>query len=544
MITANSLRKTKLFASLNQQELEVLASGAADIRLKPGEWLIREGERADFFVVLEGSLQLKKELMGREMSFSEFTAGEFYGEISALFGLPTLSSLQAKSICRVARFSAGELQRLVQAPTECGRLIRSTIKERLDSTPEHLMRLPVARVQLNGDDRKCEGDDLRVFLRLNHIPYTSLPSKARLHGRDAADTRTVLVDDVRLEEVTPRAVAQALGIATTPSKKEYDVVVVGGGPAGLASAVYGASEGLRVLLIERTAMGGQAGTSSRIENYLGFPSGISGDELSERAVKQAHRLGAELVLTRTVESIERTPDGRYTVRLDGMESVCSKTIIVATGVHWRALKVPGMARLNGKGVFHGTATLDPSAVTGKKVFIVGGGNSAGQSAVFLSHYAHSVTILIRRASLTATMSQYLIEQLESKGNISVETSTELTSVCGTRQLTKIRTVNRDHESIERSADLLQVMIGADATTDWLPPALECDEHGFICTGSDITDFSSWEVKRKPFLLETNLPGLFCAGDVRSGSVKRVSSAAGEGSVAISMVHRALAYHPQ
>lgn len=544
MISVNSLRKTCLFASLDEQELDVLARKAADVRLQPGEWLIREGERSDFFVVLEGSLQLTKELMGREVRLSEFRVGDFYGEIGAVFGLVTVSSLQAKTASRVARFNALELQRLIQAPTGCGALLRSTMKSRLDSSAEHAMNLPSARVRLTGNRHRREDDHLLFFLRLNRIPYVLSKSSANPPGsplnRDAGDPVTVFVDDVCLNEATPRAIAQALEIPTQPRRQTYDVVIVGGGPAGLASAVYGASEGLAVLLVERTAMGGQAGTSSRIENYLGFPNGISGEELSERAVKQANRLGAELILTRSVESIERCPDGGYIVRLDGTDVVRSKTIVVATGVRWRTLAAPGVARLNGKGVCYGTGSLEPSAVAGKKLFIIGGGNSAGQSAVFLSHYAQSVTVLIRGASLTSTMSQYLIEQMESKENIKVEASTQLVSVTGTQRLEKIRTLRTGEQSIERPADLLQVMIGADASTGWLPAELERDQQGFISTGSDVTDRSFWSGDRQPFILETNFPGLFCAGDVRRGSVKRVSSAAGEGSIAISMVHHFLA----
>jgi thioredoxin reductase (NADPH) len=327
---------------------------------------------------------------------------------------------------------------------------------------------------------------------------------------------------------TPRRVAEALGIRTRPSKRRYDVLIVGGGPAGLAAAVYGSSEGLSVLLIERKAMGGQAGTSARIENYLGFPNGISGDELSERAVRQAKGFGAELILMRQVVDIVSLPTGGYQVELDGDEQVEAKTIILTTGVEWRRHEGEGIPRLIGKGVSYGSSKTDPSALAGKKVFIVGGGNSAGQAAMALANYARQITLLVRSSTIESSMSTYLIDQLGSKSNVKVETCTALVSVSGRDRLQCIRTVHAGDEPIARRADALYVMIGADASTNWLPMDLQRDDDGFIYTGRDVSDFSSWEKRRSPFLLETNLPGLFCAGDVRHGSIKRVSSAVGEG----------------
>jgi thioredoxin reductase (NADPH) len=325
-------------------------------------------------------------------------------------------------------------------------------------------------------------------------------------------------------------------MSTKPTKKDYDVVVVGGGPAGLAAAVYGASEGLSVLLVEKTAAGGQAGTSSRIENYLGFHNGISGEELSARALKQATRFGAEMVVTRVVEKIEPTPEGYY-IELDGGSRVHTKTAILATGVDWRRLEVEGIDRLQGKGVVYGASRMEEAAVVGKEIFIVGGGNSAGQAAIFFSSYAASVTILVRGEGLALTMSQYLIAQLNQRHNITVEAYTEVASVDGKHCLESISTTTRGTLARKRPADALFVMIGAIARTDWLPPTLQRDAKGFVLTGRDLFD---WKEARSPFLLETNLPGIFCAGDVRHDSIKRVSSGVGEGSMAIAFIHQYLA----
>jgi thioredoxin reductase (NADPH) len=340
--------------------------------------------------------------------------------------------------------------------------------------------------------------------------------------------------------LTARKVAEALGIHTNPRKKDYDVVVIGGGPAGLAAAVYGASEGLSVLLVEKTAAGGQACTSSRIENYLGFPNGISGEELGARAVKQAARFGAEMVMTRKVVTIEPMCDGYY-VELDGGSRLQTKTAILATGVDWRKLKISGIDRLQGKGVVYGASRMDAPSVVGKDIFIVGGGNSAGQAAVYFSSYAASVTVLVRGEGLAQTMSHYLIAQLDQRHNITVEAHTEVVSVDGEHSLESIHTSTHGTPPRERSADALFVMIGAIAKTDWLPAALQRDAKGFVLTGRDLV---GWEEPRAPVLLETSMPGIFCAGDVRHDSIKRVSSGVGEGSMAIAFVHQYLALQQQ
>jgi thioredoxin reductase (NADPH) len=390
-------------------------------------------------------------------------------------------------------------------------------------------------------DTDCR--DIRSFLSVNRIPYEWVD---REHDADRIPAcmpkdhngPSVIVDHAFCvgQPPTVRKVAEALGYRTRPRGDGYDVVVVGAGPAGLAAAVYGASEGLKVLLIERGAVGGQAGTSSRIENYLGFPSGISGDDLSERALRQAEYFGTEIVMTREVENLEPI-EGGWCVELDGGERVSTRTVVLATGVDWRRLEAEGTERLLGRGVLYGASRTEAQTVVGKDVFIVGGGNSAGQAAMYFSGYANSVTVLVRGAGLKLTMSQYLIDQIKARPNIVVEPFTRVVSVGGEHELETVCTVSGDEAPRTRHADALFVMIGANAQTDWLPAELNRDELGYVCTGRDLPGWADQE--RNPYPLETNLEGLFCVGDVRHASIKRVSSGVGEGSMAIAFVHQYL-----
>jgi len=341
-----------------------------------------------------------------------------------------------------------------------------------------------------------------------------------------------------------RLLAERLRLDTVPAQPSYDVIIIGAGPAGLAAAVYGASEGLCTLLIEREAPGGQAGTSSRIENYLGFPTGISGDDLGTRALQQATRFGVEIVVARDVVGIEADADGNaLSVLLDGGDRVETRSIVIATGVAWRELEVVGADSLVGRGIYYGAARTEALNTRGRDIFLIGGGNSAGQAAMFFANYARSVTILVRGPSLVATMSHYLIAQLESKTNVKIEVLSHVVGVEGSDHLEAI--VIEDRRSGERRrqpTDALFVFIGADATTSWLPPAVICDKRGYVCTGRDVTDLvaqqnGSWPLERDPYLLETSVPGVFAVGDVRHGSIKRVASGVGEGSMAIAFIHQ-------
>jgi thioredoxin reductase (NADPH) len=335
--------------------------------------------------------------------------------------------------------------------------------------------------------------------------------------------------------------AAELGMTTTPSQEFYQLAVIGGGPAGLAAAVYGASEGLRTVLIERTATGGQAGQSSRIENYLGFPDGVSGRQLADRARWQAEKFGAELITARTATALEVNGSKR-TVRFDDGSSVDAQAVILATGVEYRQLEADGCSELQGKGVYYGAAvSIATECEDDEEVYVIGGANSAGQAAMYLSRQAKSVTIVVRAPSLEASMSHYLIQQIEQRPNINVRTCTEVHCATGEHHLEKLTLIdNRTGETEEVTCARMFIFIGAAPRTDWLDGVLARDDHGFILTGPDLRNVCGWTLDRPPHHLETSVPGVFVAGDVRAQSAKRVAAAVGEGSMAVMLVHRYLA----
>ena len=543
MINPEDLQSIPLFSCLTDRQRQRLAANVAELNVQAGEWIIREGETPSFFVLLAGALDLEKEYGGASKVRGQYKPGDFYGETPILLDAPTIASLRATEPSRLIRLDRNQFKELIDSSADCTNLVVQTMTKRLASMREYMRENNPLRVLVVGSQYSDECRDVRAFLALNRIPYEWVDDERepdRIPASKPVDFigSFVVVDNVSFVggPLTVRKLAEALGISTKPNRSEYDVVVIGGGPAGLASAVYGASEGLNVLLVERNATGGQAGTSSRIENYLGFPNGISGDELASRALKQASRFGSEMVMTRSVEAIIPAQFG-YTVELEGDLRVSTKAIVIASGVRWRRLDATGLERLTGRGVLYGAARTEAPTVVGKEVFIVGGGNSAGQAAMFFSSYANSVTLLVRGAGLESSMSQYLIAQLGQRDNISVEAYTQVESVDGDGYLQSIRTSTQGKQ-LDRKADALFVMIGAHADTSWLPNQLERDSNGFICTGRDL---SSFEPDRAPYSLETTLPGVFCAGDVRHDSIKRVSSAVGEGSMAIAFIHQFLAY---
>ncbi len=544
LFQVEELRQFPLMSCLPELQLLRLARGAADLHLNPGEWLIREGEETWFFMLIEGAVEVMKELTGKQQVIARYKAGDFFGEVPILLGASALASVRAKEPSRVMRIDRVLFKELLDSSKDCRALVMEAMTSRLNRLQDKILDIPVARVLVVGSQYDTDCRDIRSFLSVNRIPYEWVDRE-----RDADRIPSCMPKDLNGPAVvvdhafcvgqppTVRKVAAALGYRTEPRGEGYDVVVVGAGPAGLAAAVYGASEGLKVLLIERGAVGGQAGTSSRIENYLGFPSGISGDELSERALRQAEYFGTEIVLTREVRNLEAI-EGGWCVEMDEGKRVSARTVILATGVDWRRLEAEGVDRLIGRGVLYGASRTEAQTVVGKDIFIVGGGNSAGQAAMFFSSYANSVTVLVRGSGLKLTMSTYLIDQINARPNITVEPYTRVVSVGGENSLETICTVTGNEAPHTRHADALFVMIGANAQTGWLPPELERDELGYVCTGRDIPGWADEE--RSPYPLETNLSGLFCVGDVRHSSIKRVSSGVGEGSMAIAFIHQYLA----
>lgn len=365
------------------------------------------------------------------------------------------------------------------------------------------------------------------------------------HGKTGKDLPVVILENgTSLAKPTVAALAQQLGLHTEASHDIYDVAIIGAGPAGLAAAVYGGSEGLRTLLLERRAPGGQAGTSSRIENYLGFPSGLSGSDLARRAITQATRFGVEFLSPQSVSAI--TVEGVYKkLHLGDGSTVVAKSLVVASGVEYRHLPAEGSDRFNGAGVYYGAAMTEAAGCKDREVFVVGGGNSAGQGAAYLSKFAKNVTILIRKPDLSATMSHYLIEQIEGIENITVQPFTEVEQTCGGERLESLLLKDvREGTVTEVPADALFVFIGAKPATDWLPTDVLRDPKGFVLTGREVRQQPHygrfWPLQREPLLLETCWPGIFAAGDVRSGAMNRVASAVGEGAMAIKFVHEYLA----
>jgi thioredoxin reductase (NADPH) len=548
MFTSEELRQIAIFACIDEAEREWLAQSVADLRLKAGEWLVRDGEPPNFYVLFEGQLRLVVDVHGKPTEFAKFDSqtGDFVGEVTLLLGIPFFASIRALTPCRVARLDRQQFHHLIQRSEKAREMILSQASKRISLVQERTLSLETSRVIIFGRNKNADCQNIRAFLSANRIPYEWIdrdrfPERVPPGMVDDPACPAVTVDGkVFLEPPTIRQVAEALELQTNPSRESYDVLIVGAGPAGMAAGVYGTSEGLTVLMVERCACGGQAGTSSRIENYLGFPEGISGDDLTGRGFKQATRFGAELALTRSVEKL--TPQsGGHLCELDGGQTVFARAVVLAIGVEWRRLRAGGEDRLLGRGIFYGAARHEAKNVVGKKVFVVGGGNSAGQAAMFLSSYAAEVNVLVRSQGLKLSMSQYLIDQIESKANIAVRPFCQVVSVEGECRLerigVRIKAPYEQEKVFVSEADALFVMIGADACTSWLPAQLERDPRGYVCTGRDLT---TWKLDRHPFPLETSMPGVFCAGDARHNSIKRVSSGVGEGSMAIAFIHQFLA----
>jgi thioredoxin reductase (NADPH) len=397
--------------------------------------------------------------------------------------------------------------------------------------------------------------ELRDFLARNRVPYQWIdaelsandPETKRLLevlGPEAAKLPVVLFPDgTKLLESTPGEVAQRVGLRTRAQTDFYDLAIVGGGPAGLAAAVYGASEGLHTVMIEREAPGGQAGMSSRIENYLGFPIGLSGGDLARRAVVQARRFGVEILSPQEAVNVRTEGPYRFIKLSDGSEISCH-ALMIATGVQWRRLEAPGVDRLQGAGVYYGGGSTEALSCKDETVFVIGGANSAGQAAMNFARYAEKVVIVVRGSSLASTMSQYLIDQVKETPNIQIWPHASVSEAHGETHLEEISFLCSDTGKVERlPANAMFIFIGALPRTDWLAGVVERDERGFILTGPDLIREGQrpkgWSLDRDPFLLETNVPGIFAVGDVRHGSVKRVASGVGEGSVAVQFIHQYL-----
>src|SRR4051794_23466711 len=548
MVTADEIGAIPLFAGLAEAERERLSRAAADLVLVPGEYAAHEGEGQALFAVLEGRIEAVKLVDGIADVVGSRGPGELFGEVPIVLGTVFPVGFRAAERSRVVRVEPADYHAVAAVQPELAVELGKLAAHRMGG-PRGLQGIaaapPPPRAIVVGHRWDAACGELRRFLDRNQITFRWLAADAPDATDDwggplpaDADLPTIrVVGGKTVVRPQLRRVAELLGVGTEPAGAEYDVVVVGAGPAGLAAAVYGASEGLRTIVVEREAPGGQAGTSSRIENYLGFPSGVSGDELASRALQQARRLGAEILVTREITRID--PDARQ-VHLDGGDVLRARTIILACGVEWRRLAIDGFDRLAGKGISYGAARSEAPNMHGLDVHIVGAGNSAGQAAMFFSTHAWTVTILCRGDSLDKSMSRYLVDQIAERPNIRVLHRREVTAAHGEASLQAIDV--RDTETGETAryaSGGLFIFIGADADTAWLPPEIVLDRRGYVLTGSDVKTAGKWELERDPYLLETSVPGIFACGDVRYAPVKRVAAAVGEGSMAIAFLHQYL-----
>ena len=548
MVTPEEIAAVPLFASLDAVQRERLSRVAADVSLVAGEYAAAEGAERALFAVLEGRIEPTRLVDGIERVLGERHPGEIFGEVPIALGTVFPVGFRAAVPSRVMRLEPSHYHAIAAVVPDVGQELGRLAAHRMSGT-RGLQGLAAEqqppRAIVLGEQWDAACTELRHFLDRNQVTFRwlspdaadaeeswggPLPAEADYPAIQVIGGKTVV-------RPRPRRVAELLGLGTEAEAAEYDTVIVGAGPAGLAAAVYGASEGLRTIVVEREAPGGQAGTSARIENYLGFPAGVSGAELANRALQQARRLGAEILVTRSVERIDAAT---RQLRLDGGDVLRARTIILACGVSWRQLSVDGFEELVGKGISYGAGQSDAPNAHGLDIHIVGAGNSAGQAALSFSTHARSVTILCRSDRLEKSMSRYLIDQLATRPNIRTRLGVALKAVHGAESLEAIEVRDSSAGSTTRlDSGGLFIFIGADAQTSWLPIQIALDGRGFVLTGPEMRAAASWPLERDPYLLETSVPGIFACGDVRLGPVKRVAAAVGEGSMSIAFVHQYL-----
>jgi thioredoxin reductase (NADPH) len=546
MFTTDEVRAIPILSAIPPADLERIATSAADIQLAAGEWAVHEGDERAFYAVISGKIEVIKLFDGVPRTLGWRVPGTIFGEVPLALGSPFPGGYRAAEPSRVLHLNAEQYYITAAAAPEFAQKMGALARERIGGLQKIAQEPPKPRVRILAHRWDSACSDLRRFLARNQITFEWVTPdapdlEAKWPGARPADGECPvlrLADGPELRQPKARDLAKLLGLQTSARLPEYDTLVIGGGPAGLAAAVYGASEGLRTVVVEREAPGGQAGTSSRIENYLGFPSGVSGDELASRALQQAKRLGAEILVTREVARVDAAT---REVFLDGGDVVRARTLILATGVTWRRLAIEGFDKLIGKGVYYGASRSEVSATQGLDIHLIGAGNSAAQAAIYFASHARKVTLVVRGTSLEESMSHYLIEQMYGKTNIAVQLQSEVQTAYGDTHLTGIDVRDKATNTVSRhDCGGLFIFIGADAETAWLPADIARDRRGYVLTGDDVVKAKRWSSSRDPYLLETSVPGVFACGDVRLSPVKRVASAVGEGSMAIAFVHRYLA----
>jgi len=536
------------FPALTAAQIARIALFAHEREFADGESLWEAGDRnRPLFVIVQGEVEI---LSGASHMVTVHQAGAFTGDVDLLSGRPVVVRARARGAVRALELPSARLRSLVQTDAELSEIfLRAFILRRV-----FLMAQGGTNIVLIGSRHSAGTLDLQEFLTRNSQPYGYIDVDQDTAVQETLDRFGVGVDDVPvficrgtrvLRKPTIEEVADCIGLNQLNETTVRDLVVVGAGPAGLSAAVYAASEGLDVLVVESSAPGGQAGSSSRIENYLGFPTGISGQELANRALVQAEKFGAELTVARTASRI--WCESPYRVDLGAGVGVQARAVVIATGVRYRKPDLPDLTRFEGVGVYYGATQVEARFCSGEDVIVVGGGNSAGQAAVFLSESGRSVTIMVRAAGLAESMSRYLIRRIQETSNIRLLTETRIVRLEGGARLERVTW--RDRLGVETTAEVRHVflMTGANPNTAWLQGCVALDEKGFVRTGADLDAAAlaaaRWPFARAPMLFETSRAGLFAIGDVRANSVKRVAAAVGEGSVCIQLVHRVLAEPP-
>ena len=546
----NPSRASLLFPTLTAAQIARIEAHGAKRRVRPGEVLFEPGVHvAPFFVVTAGEIEIVRPSGDAETMVAVQGPGAFTGEANLLHGRPSFMRARANQAGEVIELTREQLLGLIQTDPEISNvLMRAFIYRRVE-----LIAQGLGDVVLVGSTHSAATLRIKEFLTRNGHPfaYLDLDRDAdvqqlldRFHVAGVDIPVLICRGDVVLRNPTIQKIADCLGYNDTIDRAHVrDVLIVGAGPAGLAAAVYGASEGLNVLVVESNAPGGQAGSSSRIENYLGFPTGVSGQELAGRALTQAEKFGAEIMIAKgaTALTCDRQP---YSIQLDDGPRIPARTIVIATGAEYRRPAIPNLSRFEGAGVYYSATFMESQLCGGEEVVVVGGGNSAGQAAVFLSQTAKRVCMLVRSKGLAESMSRYLIRRIEETPSIVLHPCTEIVALDGDGHLESVEWRNPEGAVERHDIRHIFLMTGAVPNTAWLGGCVALDPKGFVKTGSDISrdDLAAarWPLARPPHLLETSLRGVFAAGDVRGGNIKRVASAVGEGSIAISFVHRVLA----
>jgi thioredoxin reductase (NADPH) len=548
-IPLTASRTEQIFPILSSTQAQRLVLHGHARSVRAGDVLVEPGDReVPIFVVISGELEAVRPSFGQETLIRIFGPGQFTGELNTLSGRPAIARIRVRQDGDVVEIVRDNVLALVQADAEFSEiLMRAFILRRAE-----LLQQGIGDVTLVGSSFSADTLRIKEFLTRNGHPYTYInlehdPAVQNLldhfHVSIAETPVMICRGETVLRNPTNREIAGCLGFNEEINETRVrDLVVVGAGPAGLAAAVYGASEGLDVLLLETYSPGGQAGSSSRIENYLGFPSGISGNELAGRAYTQAQKFGVQMLLARV--SGLKCGGKLYEISLEDDKSIASKTIVIASGANYRRLPIHDLSRFEGAGVYYGATFIEAQLCSGEEVIVVGGGNSAGQAAVFLAQNTKHLYLLVRGSGLADSMSRYLIRRIELTLNVTLLSNTELIGLEGSNHLERVKWRNNQtgDEETKNIAHVF-VMTGAEPNSGWLNGCVLLDGKGFIKTGSELSQEelieARWPLTRRPYLLETSLPGVFAAGDVRAGNVKRVASAVGEGSIAISFVHQVL-----